>query len=245
MLKKIFVGGLSLLLSISFSVSVFAKPKADSNIVFSTTPDAQEQKRLEQYTLTPGTAYEIDVHGIKKMTEYKVVNAKSGEVTTQWTDGNGYIYTFDSYVQNNYSTDPKRFYVSDVSVYNNSSQSIPIKYIQNNSVTTGWSVSANIQAEGSLKAAFLGKLSYSVGVTYTDSKTTTSSTTVELGPINVPARKAGKITKYRAGGYGAGQAAWRKYSPSGTSYIGMYYTGESGWAVNPNSTTLAYTEWSI
>ncbi|MEC2346710.1 MULTISPECIES: hypothetical protein [Paenibacillus] len=209
--------------------------------VFSTTPSKEELERQKQYQLDTPLAWEIDLEGKKKYVPYIVPNKESGIGTNSWSDSN-YTYVFNGWTLNSTKIDKKRFFVSRVTVENRSTGTLPLKYVQQESVTTKWEVGANIEAEAEFKVKFLASLNAKLGGSYNYSKTTYSSTTVEAGPKNIPAGYSASYTKYRAGGYGAGQAEWKKYPKGSSSWIGMYYTGESGWAVNENDVTIEYSE---
>ncbi|MEF2966108.1 hypothetical protein V3851_09730 [Paenibacillus sp. M1] len=212
--------------------------------VFSTVPDKEELERQQQYKLDPPTAWEVDLNGNKRIVPYTVLNKKGGIGTNSWSDSN-YTYVFNGWTLNSTKVDKKRFFVSRVTVENNSTGLLPLKYVQQESVTTKWEVGANIEAEAQFKVAFLASLKTKLGGSYNYSKTTMSSTTVEAGPKDIPAGYKASYTKYRAGGYGAGQAEWKKYPKGSSSWVGMHYTGESGWAVNENDVTIEYTESKI
>ncbi|MCL9661361.1 hypothetical protein L2089_11740 [Paenibacillus hunanensis] len=247
MKKKIVISLLTTALLVS-SAPFYAKAEAlsqdstlssQSSVVFTAVPDAAELERQKQYELQTPNAWEIDNQGNKKKVPY-IVPALN--YTTQSFSDSNYDYIFNGWTLNSTKTDPKRFFVDKVSVENRSGGSLPLKYIQQQSVTTQWSVGANIEAEAEFKVSFLASLKAKLGGSYSYSKTTSSSTTIEAGPKNVPAGYVASYTKYRSGGYGAGQAAWRKYVKNSASQVGMYYTGETGWAVNDNATTIVYAE---
>ncbi len=230
--------------TMSFHVNAEALPQgssltSQSNAVFTTVPDAAELERQKQYELPEPTAWEVDNQGNKKKVPY-IVPALN--YSTQSFSDSNYDYIFNGWTLNSTKTDPKRFFVDKVSVENRSGGSLPLKYIQQQAVTTQWSVGINIEAEAEFKVSFLASLKAKLGGSYSYSKTTSSSTTIEAGPKNVPAGYVASYTKYRSGGYGAGQAAWKKYVKNSASQVGMYYTGETGWAVNDNATTIVYAE---
>ncbi|MEB9897419.1 hypothetical protein P4K96_28795 [Bacillus cereus] len=241
--KKIF----ALLLSISLIAAVFpSTSSADShaNSTFTTTPDSDEIERQKQYQLAPPTAWESDLQGNIKPAPYIVPNRNSrtnGITPMSWNDSN-YTYVFDGYVLKDYKKDPKRFFISRVSVENRSSGNLPLKYTQQQSVESSWSVSANIEGEAEFGVKFLSSLKLKLGGSYSRSKTTQASSTIEAGPKNIPPQTSASYTKYRAGAYGSGQAAWKKYVKGSSSWVGMYHTGESGWAVDENDTTIVYEE---
>lgn len=212
--------------------------------VFTTIPDEAEMQRQEQYKLDSPTAWEVDQDGKKKEVPYIVPNDPNLIHSNSFSDAN-YTYVFDGWTLSDQKQDPKRFFVDKITVENRTSSPLPLKYIQQNSVTSNWEVGANIQAEAELKVKFLASLKATLGGSFNKSKTTSSSTTVEAGPQNVKPGYSASYTKYRSGGYGKGQASWRKYPKNSASWVGMYYTGESGWAVNENATTITLNEYKL
>jgi len=212
---------------------------------FSSTPDTAEIERQKQYELAPGSAWEVDLQGNVKPAPYIVPHAKSPNEKTitpmSWSDGS-YDYVYYGYTSTDTKLDSKKFFISKVTVENQSLGPLPLKYTQQETVTTYWSVSANISAEGELKVQWLASLKVSLGGSYSYSKTTYSSTQIEAGPKDIPPGYSASYTKYRAGGYGKGQAAWKKYIKGYSSWVGMYYTNESGWAPHENQTTIVYEE---
>ncbi|WP_342478819.1 hypothetical protein NYE24_12895 [Paenibacillus sp. FSL H7-0350] len=217
--------------------------------VFTSVPDQQEIERQKQYEPAPPTAWEVDLNGNKKTVPYIVPsalgNATKGTIGTQsWSDSN-YTYAFDGWALSSTQLDDYRFYVSKVSIDNHSSQPLPLKYTQQNSITTQWSVGANISAEAEFGPSFLSSLTVSLGGNWSKSKTSYASTTIEMGPVNVPSGWAASFTKYQGGGYGQGQARWKKYIKGTSSLVGLYYTGESGWAVNDSVTKYVYADHKI
>lgn len=218
-------------------------PSTSIKGTFSTIPDAKELERQKQYELAPPTAWEVDTQGNKKIVPYIVPSVESAN-TQSFTDAN-YSYVFQGFTINNTKQDAKRFFVDKITIENNSPGLLPIKYIQQESVTNEWSVGTNIEAEAEFKVSFLASLKAKLGGSFTASKTTLKSTTIEAGPKNVPPGVRASYTKYRSGGYGAGQAAWKKYPKGSGSLVGMYYTGESGWAINEAAATISYNEEKI
>ncbi len=219
--------------------------------VFSTVPDATEIERQKQYELPESKAWETNKQGkvvpvrsiVFKRNTNIIKNGKIG--TMSWVDADGYVYVFNDYAQNNYLTDSKRFFVSRVTLENKGSQPLPLKYIQQETVQTNWVVSSKISAEADLGNKFIAKLKTSLELSVARSSTTYSSTTIEAGPTYIPPGYGASYTKYRKGAFGQGQAEWKKYAPGGTSWIGMYYTGESGWVPVDNDTTLVYSEYKL
>lgn len=207
--------------------------------VYTTVPDREELQRQEQYKLEAPNAWIEDINGNKTEVPYIV---PSNELSTQsWSDSN-FTYVFNRFVLDNYKKDSKRFFIDKITVENRSSGPLPLKYIQQSSVTSSWTASANLQAEAELKVKFFASLKASLGASYSYQKTTSSSTTVEAGPKNIPAGYKASYTKYRAGGYGAGQSVWKMYVKNTGSYAGEYKTGESAWAPSDNETTIEYAE---
>ncbi|CCC86439.1 hypothetical protein PPM_p0289 (plasmid) [Paenibacillus polymyxa M1] len=219
--------------------TISANDSLESHMVYTTVPDSAELERQEQYKLETPKAWVEDLEGNTKEVPYIVPNS---EISTQsWSDSN-FTYVFNRFVMNNYKKDPKRFFIDKVTVENRSSGVLPLKYIQQNSVVSTWGATANLQVDAELKVKFFASLKASVGGSYSYQKTTSSSTTIEAGPKNIPAGYKASYTKYRAGGYGAGQAVWKMYVKNTGVSAGEYKTGESAWAPSDNETTIEYAE---
>lgn len=247
-MKKSLVLLLSLgLITSIFSTNVYADSAsvAKSEGTFTSIPGPEEIERQKQYQLEPPTAWEYDSEGNKIEVPYKDLYNSDEIGTFSWSDSN-YTYVFDSWVLNNTKKDPLRFYVSEVSVENRAySGTLPLSYKQTSSVTTDWSVNFNINFEGDLKVKFLASLKANLGGSYNYTKNNSASSTIEIGPVQVPARTIATFKKYNGGAYGAGQAAWKKYIKGSASQVGMHYTGESGWAIDESSTRHVYSETKI
>lgn len=209
-----------------------------ADITFNTTPDSEELQRQKQYELPPVKAWFVDLKGNKR-------DAQSlHSIGLMALPDDEYYYIYDTYDLDHTSSDPKRFYVSDVRVENYSYSTItPIKYIQEEKVQTNWSVSSSILLEVEAGNDFIGKVKGATGVEVSSCYTSYSSTSIEYGPIDVPPRTLAKITKYRGGIDGDGALRYKVYSPNWT-FLGYHYETGGGWTVSP-STTFTYTESSL
>ncbi|MFD0674611.1 hypothetical protein [Cohnella sp. GCM10027633] len=228
MKKSLFVVSLLALLTIDTPIYASANEPVQN---YSDQPDSFEIERQKKYELPAINAWEMSSSGEKIQVQPRNYDGPQSRVPND-----GFSYVFDSYVQSSTQYDQKRFFIGKVWIENtNSAGTTPIslKYTQQTSKTTNWEVSANINATAEFKVAFLAKLNASLSLSGKYVVTDNSSTTVEQS-AQVPGRTYYEINKYRAGGYGAGQAAYRKYSPGGGSLIGMYYEGASGWAPDEN-----------
>lgn len=163
-----------------------------------------------------------------------------GDVGTLGFWQGGYYYIWKKYEPNYRTTDNYRHFVSDVSVRNETTQAIPLKYTQGTTKVNTWQYTGKVEAETSFKVALIGDIKASLGIEVSTTKTTTTSTTVEFGPINAKAGYTTYIEKYYQGAYSGGAGVWGKYyvNPQ-NQYI---YTGEdyretgNAWGINDNST---------
>lgn len=209
----------------------------DHGMTFSTDPDREELERQKQYKLEPIKAWEEDLNGNIVEVTPKNVN---GSIMSVPNDG--FLYIYDDYILDYHTSDDKRFFVSRIVVENYAYDTFaPITYKQQSTVVTEWSVSSNLQLEVEAGNDFLGKIKASTGVDVGSSHTSSKSEDIEFGPMQVPPRTKGTIIKYRGGYYGNGALRYRKYSPSGLSWLGYYYETGNGWSVSP-TTTFVYME---
>lgn len=115
------------------SSNISMKDSTDAYTVYTTVPDSAELQRQEQYKLETPKAWIEDLEGNKKEVPYIVPNSKNS--TQSWSDSN-FTYVFNRFVMDNYKKDSKRFFIDKVTVENRSSGVLPLKYIQQNSVTS-------------------------------------------------------------------------------------------------------------
>jgi len=109
----------ALLLTLAFPSYVLAKGNSTYE-TFSSVPEAQEIERQKQYILTPGNAWEVDLQGNVKPALYIVPNTRDyNEIAPlSWSDGT-YDYVFFGYISTSTKKDPKRFFISKITVENN------------------------------------------------------------------------------------------------------------------------------
>ncbi|MEX1029745.1 MAG: hypothetical protein WDZ91_06830 [Paenibacillaceae bacterium] len=189
------------------------------------------------------------------ITNGQIINnpSNSGGVSTNdwWDSPYFYEYISNSYTQTSSSNDPYHYLVGQTQAYNGTSSPATLSYTQASSTTSHWSVTSQVSATADLKTNYLQKLSLTLGGTYTNSNTTTSSTTI-LYTISVSAGKTGYIFAWLPGGYSYGTAKYKEYLYSTVS--GQFYatgttvtTNEGGWSPTSNSsvTVLNFTSTQI
>lgn len=183
-------------------------------------------------------AYEVDLSGNKKQVipiSQQVLKSKSKIITAVPNDG--FIYIFDDY-DLDYSEVDKYFKkIGSVNFENRSSNlTWDLKYTQSSANTVKWSVSVNISGKTEIGNKFLGKIEAAAGLTVSREKTYAESTIVE-NTLEIQPGNWGMISKYQYGRSGNGRLVYKKYSPDGISWIGMYYETAGGWAISPTEIT--------
>jgi hypothetical protein len=153
-----------------------------------------------------------------------------------WDSSNTYYYEYvnNSYSQTSSSNDSYHYPVGQTQTYNGTSNNSTLAYTQAGTVTSSWSVTAQISSTAELKQNYLAKLGVTFGGSYSTSNTTTSSTTI-LNSIQVSPGKTGYIKAYLPGGYSYGTAKYKEYLY--ISSVGIFSatgntvtTSEGGWS---------------
>lgn len=243
----------TLMLASIFSTPILAQQTEAPKEVFSLIPDKADAQRIakieEDQKNEKVTAWRTDLKG--KRTTTKVIpenefnNAKSSkynEISPNFT-ANGFTYVWDSYQEKLNQFDPKRFFISSVSLENKTSSTIAMKYTQQETVTKDWTFTGKVSLENEFGNAILAKAKLAVGAEVARKSTTFSSSTVEY-TYNVPPNKRGTISKYQGGEYSGGTGVWKQYT-SNYSFIGMYYETGSAWTIVPEKVTYVASEQSI
>mgnify|MGYP001384027293 CR=1 FL=1 len=177
----------------------------------------------------------------------QVPNSSSGgsEFTTfNWWNNNNtlyYEYIPGSYTQTSSSSSMYHYNVGVVSAYNGTTHLEPLTYKQSGTATSTWQVSAQISTTAEIKTNFFQKLSATLGATYTNTVTTSSSNEA-LTSIDVTPGKTGYIYAFLDGGYSYGTAKYKEYMLNPVA--GLIATGntvttnEGGWAPLNNSSVF-------
>lgn len=197
----------------------------NSNVIFSTIPDADDLKLMDPIK-SDVKSWMVDKHGHKKY----VKNMNTSNISTYSFTVGRLLYTFLRYDENVTKTNDYQHFVSSVSLRNTTKDPIKLKYTQSSSKVNYWSVTGKVEAEAEFKVAMLSKLKATFGASISTSTTTTASETVEF-TINVPVGKTGKISKYYAGKYSGGQGVWSVKDAIGGYDKGYYYEEAGAWAI--------------
>lgn len=153
-----------------------------------------------------------------------------------WDSNNTHFYEYvdGSYSQTIHIDDQYHFQVGHTQSYNATTLPSTLAYTQQTSVTTQWAVTAQISVTPKLKAKFLQELGVTLGGSYTDTHTTSSSTTI-LNSISIAPGKTGYINAWLPGGYSYGTAKYKEYLYN--SFTGTFTatgntvtTNQGGWA---------------
>lgn len=169
-------------------------------------------------------AYEIDNEG-----NSKEVNPISNSFRMRKPPVDGFKYSPNSYQHSSGTLNNYFSHVGSFTIKNSGTTSITGKYVQEQSVTTNWSVGGAISAESTFKVAFISQVKAKVAASADYSKTTKAGTTYSV-QSTVPPKKTMNVNAYRKGAKSTGKLVWNKYSPSG-SLMGIYTeTNHSGTA---------------
>lgn len=134
----------------------------------------------------------------------------------------GYVYIFDRYDLSTISDVSSFRGIGQYSLTNTFANPVTATYEQSETKTSAWSVAASISASATIEAAFLAKVTASAGLTCTKSHTTQAGTKIGASTTVNPGQKV-TFTAYIGGASASGTLVYKKYSPSGTSFLGQYY----------------------
>ncbi|MFF2908400.1 hypothetical protein [Paenibacillus sp. NPDC057934] len=261
MLKKTISFLAILTISSSLSLSAFAAQQDEENITFGTWSRGE----ITQDSVPPFSGTITDSSGNTTtlssspfnsrniISNEQIVSTSPGNglvSTNNWWNGNNtlyYEYVNNSFTQTSYSNDPYHFLVGQTQTYNGTSSNSTLAYTQANTVTSTWSVTAQVSSTAELKSNYFTKLNVTLGGSYTTSNTTSSSTTI-LNSIQASPGKTGYIKAYLPGGYSYGTAKYKEYNyySSTGSFVATgntVTTNEGGWAP-PSSTSYTVLNFS-
>lgn len=206
---------------------------------FTTKPDKYEIEQQKQYKLPTPKAYHMAINGNIVSTEIlddeDIIRRPNTGISPMgyWEDG--YYYASDNY----------RFFVSQVNWWNKTHETVTLKYIQRETVTTEWDVSGKIEADAEFRVQFLAALQAKFGAQVTHTHITEKSDEIEA-QMNVPPGHEAYINKYKGGAYSGGSAVWYKYYVTPNHdyiLVGTYIeTNQGGWGIMSN--VISYTNGS-
>lgn len=204
--------------------------KEPANTVFSTVPTEHDLRFMDRCLEKDSTkAWFIDNNGNRTDVAPVDMSNRNGR---SFTEGR-VLYTFVRYDQSVTKSNDLQHFVSSCSLRNRGTTTIPMKYTQNETVVSTWTVSARVEAEPELGIALLNALQAKFGVSVDKSHTTQSSTICEL-QLDVPPGTTGRISKYYAGKYSGGQAVWHAEDVIGGYDNGYYYEETGAWGIAKN-----------
>lgn len=229
-------------LGIILSASCLAMPVMAGS--FSTVPNQAAQEKMDEISndIPEMRAFEIDAEGNE--VEVEPLHLSEAATLSVPSDGFQYIYKYFEYTGGG-TRDPYFKMLGRKSQENLSyTQPLTVKYTQESSASSEWSVSPSLELNTKAGNEFLGKLEAKVGVTLTTGHTWGSSTTVEEELVTPP-RTWGALTKYNAAIQGNGALVYEKRTASGTSIIGQYKETVGGWAVAKNDTHIVQNDGNL
>lgn len=133
----------------------------------------------------------------------------------------GFVYVPYNYSHSTGSINHRFKSIGSFTLTNRSSTPINGTYTQQDTVTTNWSVSATISGSTKFKVKFIGEIEGKIAGGASYSKTTSKGTTYSAGGTVAPGKSINMFA-YQKGGKSSGKLYWQKYSPSGSSLVGMY-----------------------
>ncbi len=232
-----------ILIILLFTILVFVSiGYADGySMIFSTDHDTEELERQKQYKVPP-------IKGLKENLNKNIINTVPENIdrSIMTVPNDGFLYVYDDFILEQYMSDEKRFFVSKVVITNwFYDRTKPIAYSQKVKVRRDWEVSINLQSETEAGNDFLERIADSTGVQVSSSYTVPESETILVGPVDISPRTKAAIKRYTGGYYGSGYLRYKKYSPSGLSWLGYYYQKADGWVVSPTTSTFVFTDSSL
>lgn len=236
--KRFVCAGLAMVMCLSLCTSAFATDSL-GEAVFSTIP-TEENLRLKDRCQenNPVEAWIIDDTGNKTYIDpIDMTNSKN----RSFIDGR-IEWTFLRYEESVTKSNKYQHFVSSVSLRNNGTEPVPLRYTQREEVENRWEVTGKIDVEPNFKIAILAALEATFGLNVTDAHTTKASTEVEFN-LTIPVGKTGEISKYYAGKYTGGQGVWQGTDIFNGGSIGyLYYEEATAWAIAKNEVNY---DWSV
>lgn len=245
-------------ISSSLCVPLFAAKADEVNELKGTWTRGQ----VTQDTLPPFHGYITDANGnttpldVSPFTDSNIIdNVKMIKILGStpdlvspmdyWQGSYYYEYVPNSFTSTVSFADPNHYQVGHTQAYNSTGSVGKLSYSQASSVTSSWSVSAQVSATAEIKQAYFQKLTATLGGSYTTSTTTSSSTTIAY-QIDVPSGKTGWINAFTPGGYLSGSAKFKEYlyaSATGQfiSTGNTVTSDQGGWSPKTNVATLNFT----
>ncbi|WP_416148622.1 hypothetical protein ACM26V_20480 [Salipaludibacillus sp. HK11] len=203
----------------------------------------KKQEAESQFQLPEVKAWEEDLDGtIKEVIPLseRPLSSMIGEVSIMAPPKDGFVYKFDRYIADSVKRNWTYKSAGTIRIRNTLSTSTQAHYTQQNTTTTKWSVAGEISGSATIGNSFLGAVESKLSISAGRDKSWTSGRTYGVKQ-KIPARTTAYVTAYAVGANTGGRIAYKKYSPSGTSLVGMYYETKGGTAISKNDASIEIT----
>lgn len=192
------------------------------------------ESKVEETKLPEVKAWETDTNG-----NVKEVVPLSERMSTYTPPNDGYKYSFDTYV---HSSGKKNWHYRNAGTFrvNNAlSNAATMKYIQQSTATTKWSVSGSISGSATIGNTWIGAVEVELGGTVGRDKTDSEGKTYQVD-AKVPAKSVAYLTNYHVGAASNGTLRYKKYS-SGGSQVGIYTENAGGTGISKSDVNVELT----
>ncbi|MDP9750676.1 hypothetical protein [Thermoanaerobacter pentosaceus] len=213
----------------------------DNTIPDSVLEKVKSKVEKSQFKLPEIRAWEIDKDGSKREVIPKSIKNNNNLISTMGVPNDGYIYVFDHY-DPNYAS--KNWHYASAGTYrlaNYTNTPINGTYKQLNTKQIYWNVSANVSGETTVGNGFLAGIKLKTGVEVDRSQTWYAGKEYGVA-FTVPPRTVYYLTNYQVGINSSGLLYWKKYSPSGTSWLGWYTETAGGTVIDKDDINIEVTD---
>ncbi|TCT17558.1 hypothetical protein EDD68_1286 [Melghiribacillus thermohalophilus] len=186
-----------------------------------------EPKKTGTYKVLPN-GEEVKVPDIPD--HLKIMKRDDGSFSTQSVPDDGYVYVYDHY---DWDATQKDWYFESTGTIrytNNLNTTAEVYYEQQTTKEVDWDVGVDIGGSTSIGNDFLGSIEVNANLSVNRSKNFLEGRKYGA-KVSIPGNTVAYITNYAVGANTDGAIVYRKYSPSGTSWLGMYKDYQGGTAV--------------
>lgn len=242
MKKRILSCTLITMFAISIAPSSFAGSQSYNGVRFSTEPTERAVENAEKFcTNSPRSARFITLDGDVIPTELGGPYANDSGMMRRPPDYFNVVWTPGDYVPNHYDEDDYRFFVSSVSLRNNTGAPMELQYAQQETVNLTWEFEGEAEVEADFGIKVLSDLHGRFSASVKRESNVEESAKIEFKMV-VPAGKEGYIDKYYGGVYSGGLAIWNGFNPFTNTDYGTYEEEIGAWAICENEVHYdAYT----
>ena len=148
----------------------------------------------------------------------------------QSVPNDGYQYVYLDYQADDVDIDWNYKIAGTVRVENPLEGSTEVTYTQSETETTTWSVAGEISGTTEIGNDFIGSVEATASASAGRDRTFYSGNSYGLKK-DITGQTVAYLTNYAVGGNTNGAIRYKKYSPSGASYLGIYKDYQGGTAV--------------